>query len=130
MHSAEEMLSIAWPALLARAAADASVPDSALTQMIKDAHDHGVSWPHTASSGEPGEDPLACLGRAVEKAVLQSMQSGQRRLIELGERGEWKALPSTRKRHRMRRCIDRRFDGPKHLRTRNYDSDGEGCNQM
>lgn len=25
-----------------------------------------------------------------------------------------------------RRCIDRRFDGPKHLRTRDYDSDDYG----
>lgn len=25
-----------------------------------------------------------------------------------------------------RRCIDRRFDGPKHSRTRDYDSDGGG----
>ena len=33
--------------------------------------------------------------------------------------------PCTVKKHRMRRCIDRRFDGPKHLRTRDFGSDSE-----
>jgi hypothetical protein len=28
--------------------------------------------------------------------------------------------------HRQRRCIDRRFDGPKHRRFRDYDSDSNG----
>lgn len=29
--------------------------------------------------------------------------------------------------HKMRRAIDRRFDGPKHLRTRDFSDNEEGC---
>ena len=35
------------------------------------------------------------------------------------------ALPSRLGRHKRYRAIDRRFDGPKHLRTRDYDSDDD-----
>jgi len=41
----------------------------------------------------------------------------------------WFGLPSNKKHYHMRRGIDRRFSGPKHLRTRDFsDSDSdEGC---
>ena len=38
-------------------------------------------------------------------------------------KAEWSKMESTKKKHKMRRAIDRRFDGPKHRRTRDYDSD-------
>ena len=39
---------------------------------------------------------------------------------------EWKSLDTTKKRHKMRRAIDRRFDGSPSRRTRNYGSDDDG----
>ena len=38
---------------------------------------------------------------------------------------EWDFLFSWKPKHKMRRGIDRRFDGPKHLRTRDYDSESD-----
>jgi len=48
---------------------------------------------------------------------------GKARLLALYESGGWRSLPSTAKKHKQRRAIDRRFDGPKHLRTRDFGSD-------
>eukprot|EP00928_Gymnodinium_smaydae_P091648 TRINITY_DN75381_c0_g1_i1.p1 TRINITY_DN75381_c0_g1~~TRINITY_DN75381_c0_g1_i1.p1 ORF type:complete len:500 (-),score=115.51 TRINITY_DN75381_c0_g1_i1:369-1868(-) len=119
VHCPEELVSFAWPALLARAAADDSVPDAAILRMIRDAVDHGVQNPHEPA---PGESKFS-----LPSAARLRLQQGRQRVARLAAReSEWKDLPSTRKFHRMRRCIDRRFDGPKHLRTRNYDSDDEG----
>lgn len=122
-HSAEQMLALVWPLLLARAAKDDSVPEGVLLQMIKDAHDHGVEQPHLA----PENENLLHLSEEVTAHVGQ----GRKRLAGLAARKhEWELLPTTKKVHRMRRCIDRRFDGPKHLRTRDFGSDsdeGEAC---
>ena len=43
--------------------------------------------------------------------------------LYINHKSQWSALPNTVKVHRMRRCIDRRFDGPKHLRTRDFSDD-------
>jgi len=45
LTSVEDMLQIVWPLLLARAASDSQVADGSLNQMLKDAHDNGVSHP-------------------------------------------------------------------------------------
>lgn len=129
-HCPDELLDLAWPALLARAAADDGVQDASLLQMIKDAIDHGVKSPQHPASGE-GKLPLP-------EAARQRLVQGRKRLATLVAReAEWKALPSTKKVHRMRRAIDRRFDGPKHLRTRDFGSDSDdgdghqkGCSVM
>lgn len=118
LTSPEGLLSLAWPCLLARAAADAAMPDAALLRMIKDAVDHGVDAPHKASEEEEE------LGEGV---VGVRVAAGRPRLSTLfdGRRAEWSGLASTKKKHKMRRAIDRRFDGPKHLRTRDFGSDDE-----
>ena len=119
--SPEALLGLAWPVLLARAASDKSVADAALLRMIKDAVDNGVAEPHVASWEETEREAF----------VGPSVKSGRARVAALftGSKSKWSALASTKKKHKMRNAIDRRFDGPKHLRTRHYpsDSDEEGC---
>ena len=116
--SPEGLCSFAWPCLLARAAAETAMPDAALMRMVKDAVDHGVAAPHKASEEE--EELEA-------GAVGPRLAAGRMRLARLfGERkAEWSALASTKKKHKMRRAIDRRFDGPKHMRTRDFGSDSD-----
>ena len=59
--------------------------------------------------------------------VGTKLATGRTRLAALfGRRTEWSALASTKKKHNMRRAIDRRFDGPKHLRARDYSDDEDG----
>lgn len=90
--------------------------DEALLRMVKDAVDHGVSAPHKASAEEA---ELAADGMRLPA----SMAKGRERLTALvvGREAEWSALPSTKKHHKQRRAIDRRFDGPKNRRTRDFD---------
>jgi len=123
----EELVDLVWPLLLARAATDASIPESLLLQMIQDAVVHGVDAPHKAAEAEPQLELSA--------AVRRQIQHGRARLVVLHGSAAWQEMPSTKKKHRMRRCIDRRFDGPKHLRTRDFGSsdeeDGDGkCSLM
>ena len=83
--------------------------------MIKDCVDHGVATPHKASEVEKASD------------VPSGLAQGRTRLAALyADRTTWQALPNWKPKHRERQCIDRRFDGPKHLRTRDYDSDEWG----
>lgn len=126
LTSVEDMLQIIWPLLLARAASDSQVVDGSLNQMLKDAHDNGVSNPEVPHESEP--QLLAQLAQSASTSA--TLRDGRRRLSALEAAGAWKTCPCTVKKHRMRRCIDRRFDGPKHLRTRDFGSDsddGFGC---
>ena len=55
--SIEDLLQIAWPLLLARAASDSQISDENLNQMLKDAHDNGVTTPerpHASEAEFPG----------------------------------------------------------------------------
>ena len=110
LTSPEGLVSFAWPCLIARAAADAAVPDGALMRMIKDAVDHGVTAPHQASE-EESELEAGVVGAQVV--------AGRVRLGTLfsSRKAEWSGLASTRKKHNMRRAIDRRFDGPRYACT-------------
>ena len=85
--------------------------------MIKDAKDHGVSNPCVPSAAEEERlDDFPCYDELV---------SGRERLAALySDRAQWEALPCWKAKHKERRGIDRRYDGPKRLRTRDYDSDG------
>ena len=116
-HSADALCSLAWPLLLGAAAASPAVGDEALLRMVKDAVDHGVCAPHKASEEEV---ELASDGMRLPT----SMATGRERLAALvvGRKAEWSALPSTKKEHKQRRAIDRRFDGPKNQRTRDFSS--------
>ena len=100
-----DVLGAVWPVLIACAANDADVSDSSLRRFIKDAVDNGVPSPH-----EPPEDE--------DEETTEWLKTARKRLGSLFERGEWRALPSTKKEHTMRPVIDRRYEGPKHLRTR------------
>ena len=117
----EALVSLAWPCLLARAAADANVADASLLRMIKDAVDHGVPSPQLASDEEK---ELTSEGADVG----DELEAGRARLASLhgARKAEWQSLASTKKKHNMRRGIDRRFDGPKHMRTRDYSDDDDG----
>ena len=50
--SIEDLLQIAWPLLLARAASDSQISDENLNQMLKDAHDNGVKNPERPHASE------------------------------------------------------------------------------
>jgi len=120
-RSVEALVGFAWPPLLARAASSAAVDDGTLLQLIKDAVDHGVSAPHT-----PSEDEEELGAGHVGAAIIR----GRGRLGELftARKAEWSTLRGTRVEYAMRPGIDRRFDGPKDQRTRNFsDSEDDGC---
>ena len=122
LHSPEGLLGLAWPVLLARAASDATVPDGALLRMIKDAVDHGVGSPHLPSDEEKEQQ-----SEHGEDIVGGDVTTGRARLATLfdSRKAEWSGLASTKKHHKMRGAIDRRFDGPKHLRTRDFGDDSD-----
>lgn len=105
------------------------MPDKQLLQMIKDAHDHGVQDMQCLPLDEPSTSVL------IPPAKLADiMQRGKVRMAELVAReNEWRVLPTTKKVHRMRRAIDRRFDGPLHRRTRDpamFMDGNDDCNIM
>lgn len=101
LSSPGDLLSLAWPCLLARAAANKHVPDEVLLHMIKDAVDHGVHQPHM-----PHEEEDELMNQEDDAPPI----AGRARLAQLfARKAEWSALASTKKNHKMRRCIDRRF---------------------
>lgn len=90
----------------------------ALFRLIKDAVDCGVAAPHKESKYEANE-PVE-LGEPIVR--------GRARLAKLvtEHREQWANLPNRCRDYRMRPGIDRRFFGPKHLRTRDFgDSDDD-----
>jgi hypothetical protein len=115
--SADALCALAWPLLLGAAAASPAVGDDTLLRMIKDATDHGAQSVHEASEEE------AELVSDGSLSVPASVATGRVRLeaLVVGRKAEWSALPSTKKQHKQRRAIDRRFDGPKNRRTRDFD---------
>ncbi|KAJ1448171.1 hypothetical protein M885DRAFT_540121 [Pelagophyceae sp. CCMP2097] len=114
----QAVVNFAWPLLLAKVAGDAAVSDGILFRLIKDAFDNRTKEPQKPSETE-GELPAG---------VVFGIEAGRARIAALFDRrAEWDSLTTTVKKHKMRRGIDRRFDGPKHMRTRNFsDSDGGG----
>ena len=117
--SPTELVDNVLPLVLAAAAADARVTDAALRRMIKDAFDHGVTAPQDPVPQEEAGEEMD------ESDVPADVKAGRARLAALvDDIVEWDFLFSWKPKHKMRRGIDRRFDGPKHLRTRDYDSDG------
>jgi len=107
--SIESALSYVWRRLLCSAAAK-GVEDATMFQYIKDSVDNGTD---IEGSDEDPDPDSAVLKRGYEK--LKALYN---------QKEKWTTLPTTRKFHKERGCIDRRFDGPKNRRTRNYsDSD-------
>ena len=62
------------------------------------------------------------------------VDNGAKRVEQLvARKAEWGTLPTTKKQHRERRVIDRRFDGPRHRRTRDprmFEDGADGCSLM
>jgi len=114
----DDSLRKVWLLLLARAAGDASVSDGALHRMIKDATDNVEFDANSFDS---------CLREELDNEnLVLSLKDGAERMTRLAKDKEaWSKLPSTKKHHKARRLIDRRFDGPKHKRTRDYDDFGD-----
>lgn len=121
--SPSSLLQIAWPLLLVHAAYmpddDASkvseaVSDEVLLHIIKDAVDAGLKKPHAAS-----EQEQTC-GFFSPSESDEQEKRGRQRLRELFASRRWAGLPSTKVKHIMRRCIDRRYDGDEDRRTRDY----------
>ena len=100
--------SYVWTALLRVHAARADVDTSVLLQCIKDATVNGVNF-SVGGAGDHDLDDFAAL-KSIDCKALDTV---------IAER-KWAALPNTRKHHRMRRAIDRRFNGPPERRTRSY----------
>merc|ERR1712039_162862 len=101
VNSIDDVVKYVWPLLLATTAAFEEVPDANLFRMIKDAHDHGVPDVHMPHPDE-----------VIPTNVASRLRIGRNRLSGLvSRRDAWKSLPNTTKVHRMRRAIDRRFDG-------------------
>jgi len=115
----EGALGYMWKRLLC-AAAVAQVPDEKMLRFIKDAFDN-VNGFMDDNKEKSDEDATSGVDKILEK--------GMPRLKALYEKADWKQLPTTKKVHRPRRGIDRRFDGPKHRRTRDFsdDEDNENC---
>ena len=79
--------------------------------MLKDAVDYGASVP-TLLDTEIDEDEDA--------AAAAAGAASTERLGQLYRAGEWRSLKTTKKKRKMRRAIDRRFDGDPARRTRDY----------
>eukprot|EP00741_Cyanophora_paradoxa_P021709 tig00000241_g20954.t1 len=111
----------AWRVLLRSAAgAGDRVPDEQLLRHLRDASgycavsDLAMDENHSAEEG----------------AKIPGGEAGHRRLAGLVESGRHEQLKSRARKYKMRRCIDRRFCGPKELRTRDFGSGSDsdsGC---
>jgi len=95
-----------------------AVEDEVLKRMIKDAEDNSCNV-----LGKDEDDSEEEEGKDEGQSEIKEKTEGQKRLERVHSERVWDSLPTTKKVHRMRKGIDRRFDGPKHLRTRDYDSD-------
>ena len=105
------VFSYVWTALLRVHAARKDVDASVLLQCVKDASVNNVNF----SVDAEGQDLEGC---ALEKIDCKALN------VIVAER-KWAALKNTRKTHGMRRAIDRRFDGARDRRTRDYGFDDD-----
>ena len=120
----EDCWSYVWIALLRIHANSSNVNTELLLQCVKDASDNMVG----ASTLRIPED-MALYDENDEKFDItfgnkdgKGVPDGTNLAQFVKERAtEWKKCPSTKKVHRMRRAIDRRFDGTPERRTRDYD---------
>eukprot|EP01034_Spumella_vulgaris_P031455 gene31455-38848_t len=106
IRNGDEIAGEIWTRFLLSAASSTNtekVTDEQLAQFVKDASDYEVKI----------LDPIV------------NRDEGLARLTALyNDKSKWENLDSCRTKAKRIKVIDRRFDGPKHLRTRDYDSDG------
>ena len=111
MYSRKEAVNAVWAELVQAAAARLSAEDDeTLKRIIKDALDYGVT--EKEMKGASG--------------VWRTEPGAARIMALLANKAALSALPSRLAQVKHYRVIDRRFDGPKHRRTRDYDGGG-GC---
>ncbi|CAM9910704.1 unnamed protein product [Scytosiphon promiscuus] len=135
-----EFLSGFWPLLLCASASASEIEDGLLHRWIKDAVDYGadvsrnnvllklvegekeeVSSKDEAGGSVPGPADKPTL-RAKKGGM--DLKKGAVRLRQLhANKSLWVGLSSCKKTHKRKRVIDRRFSGPKHRRTRDFDCD-------
>lgn len=114
--SRKQAVGIAWAALVQTAAARLPAADAeTLQRIVKDALDYGVTEAELkAASPWRAEDGPARLAALLAEPA----------------RGAMCALASRLQPIKQWRAIDRRFDGPKHRRTRDFGGDDGGCAQQ
>jgi hypothetical protein len=114
--------SYVWVALLRTHTGLEGADEAALLRCIKDASDN-----------MKGAELMELPGFLYDEFDEGDLKDGKgvpegdsfARLVE-NKAVEWKELPTTKKVHRRRRAIDRRFSGSPSRRTRDYDSNNEG----
>jgi hypothetical protein len=114
--------SYVWVALLRVHSNKDDVDKSLLLQCIKDAHDNmsGAEMMKLPGFLYDQNDEEYDIG-SFDQEDGKDAPSGAKLANYVNNRAsEWKSLPTTKKVHRMRRAIDRRFDGTPERRTRDY----------
>ena len=117
-----DVWSYVWVALLRVHSNLGNLDESLLLQCIKDAHDNMdgaemIELPGYLYDQDDEKYDICTLDQRDGKNV----PSGTKLAHYVNDRAsEWKSLPTTKKVHRMRRAIDRRFDGTPERRTRDY----------
>lgn len=115
----------AWTALLLSASASSDVDESMLCRMLKDVHDNDA-WDSDVISAVKAaiESPVGDKDKDGDEAMVADawLQPGVlSRLTSLqDDTDKWQTLPSTVKSYKMRRAIDRRYDGSPSRRTRDF----------
>ena len=116
-----ELWSFVWVALLRVHASVEGVDEAALLRCMKDASDNLRGAEHNSSLPgvlyDPNDKDFDDCNPKDAKGVPNGNKLAQ---LVRDRAAEWKALPTTKKVHRMRRGIDRRFDGTPERRTRDY----------
>jgi hypothetical protein len=108
--SRAEAVAFTWRTLLRAAASSAACDDATLLRCFKDASDCGVE---ALVPAHPPAGFFTPWSTAAGYARLQQAMSAEGCAARA-------ALPTRLREHKGYRAIDRRFDGPKHLRTRDF----------
>ncbi len=126
--SRSEALTAAWAALLrcaAGAGGGAVCTDDALLRFVKDAVDFravataAALRDNGAALALPTSEPMR--GWATAAATLARLDAA------FADAPRLAALPTRVKQHKAYRAIDRRFDGPKNRRTRDFSNFDDDC---
>ena len=117
----EELWSYVWVALLRVHSAVEGVDESVLFRCMKDAADNMRGAEYNSSLPgvlyDPNDKNFDDRNPKDAKGVPKGTKLAQ---LVKDRASEWKTLPTTKKVHRMRRAVDRRFDGTPERRTRDY----------
>jgi hypothetical protein len=124
IRNGNEIAGEIWTRFLLAAASSTNsekVSDEQLAQFIKDASDYEVKVLDPIVDRDAGEE---CFDRNAEQTAQYT--AGLARLTTLfNDKSKWEDLDTCRSKGKRIKVVDRRFSGPKHLRTRDYDS-GDG----